>query len=128
MADFVLSETEVEDNVCDDMSVVSEERENDREFIDDTEYDESVESYCPFDNVSRDYNDAINGSLSGFDFSQEATNYYSENEIEEEVIDNFKNSKKTIDEFKKTLVNPHGDDNSDSFFFCNFICNLFSIN
>ena len=39
MADFVLSETEVEDNVCDDMRIVSEERENDREFIDDTEYD-----------------------------------------------------------------------------------------
>ena len=30
MADFVLSEAEVEDNVCNDMSVVSEERENHR--------------------------------------------------------------------------------------------------
>ena len=33
MADFVLSETAVEDNVCDDMSVVSEERENDKSLL-----------------------------------------------------------------------------------------------
>ena len=110
------------------MSVVSEERESDREFIDDAEYDESVENYRAFENVSRDYNDAVNDSLSGFDFSQEATNYCSDNEIEEEVVDNFKDSKKKVDKFKKTLVNPHGDDNSDSLFFCIFICNSFSIN
>ena len=101
MADFVLSEAEVEDNVCDDMSVVSKERESNREFIDDAEYDKSVENYCAFDNVSRDYNDAINDSLSGFDFSQEATNYYSDNEIEEEVVDNFKDSKKKLTSLKK---------------------------
>ena len=65
----MLSEAEVEDNVCDDMSVVSEERESNREFIDDAEYDESVENYRAFDNVSRDYNDAINDSLSEFNFS-----------------------------------------------------------
>ena len=94
MADFVLSEAEVEGNVCDDMSVVSEERESDREFIGDAEYDETVENYHAFDNVSRDYNDAINDSLCGFDFSQEATNYYSDNQIEEEILDSFKDSKK----------------------------------
>ena len=94
MADFVLSEAEVEGNVCDDMSVVSEERESDREFIGDAEYDETVENYHAFDNVSRDYNDAINVSLSGFDFFQEATNYYSDNQIEEEILDSFKDSKK----------------------------------
>ena len=65
----MLSEAEVKDNVCDDMSVVSKERESNREFIDDAEYDESVENYRAFDNVSRDYNDAINDSLSGFNFS-----------------------------------------------------------
>ena len=76
------------------MSLVSEEKESDREFFDDAEYDESVESYCAFD-VSRDYNNAINSSLSGFDFSQEATNCYSDDdEIEEAVVDNFKDSKK----------------------------------
>ena len=91
------------------------------DFIDDAEYDESVENYRAFDNVSRDYNDAINDSLSGFDFSQQATNYYSDDdEIEEVVVDNFKDLKKNVDEFKKPLVNPHGDNNPDSFFlqFC----------
>ena len=63
----------VQGTVCDDMSVVSEERENDKQFIDDAEYDKSVENHRAFDNVSRDYNDAINDSLSGFDFSQEVT-------------------------------------------------------
>ena len=40
MVEFVLSEAEVENNVC-DMSIVSEERESNREFIDDAEYDEN---------------------------------------------------------------------------------------
>ena len=48
MSDFVLSESE---------------------FTDDAEYDEGVENFDAFDNVSRDYNDAVNDSLSGFDFS-----------------------------------------------------------
>ena len=119
MAEFVLSAAQVEDNVCDDISVVSDERESDREFIDDAEYDESVENYRAFDNVSRDYDDAINDSLSDFNFSQEAANYCSDNEIEEEVH-NFRDYKKKVHDFKKTLVNPHGDDNSDSFFFLQF--------
>ena len=70
MAEFDLSEAEVENSVCYDMIIVSEERESNREFIDDAEYDKNVENYQAFDNVSRDYDDAINDSLSGFDFSQ----------------------------------------------------------
>ena len=95
MAEFVLSEAEVENRVCDDMSIVSEEKESDREFID------HAINYEAFDNVSRDYDDAINDSLSGFDFFQEPTNYYSDDEIEEAVVDNFKSSKKKVDEYKK---------------------------
>ena len=121
MVEFVLSEAEVENRFCNDMSIGSEGRESDREFIDDATYYKNIEKYRVFDNVSRDYDDAINVSLSGFDFSQEATNYCSNNEIEEAVIDNFKGSKKKVDEFKKTLVNPHRDDNSDSFFFFFFV-------
>ena len=101
MAEFVLPEAEVGISVCDEMSIVSEERESDREFIDDAEYDENVENYQAFDNVSRDYDDAINDSLSGFDFFQEATNYCSDNEIEEAVVDNFKDSKKKLTILKK---------------------------
>ena len=40
MVEFVLSEAEVENSVC-DLSIVSEERESNREFIDDAEYDEN---------------------------------------------------------------------------------------
>ena len=99
------------------MSIVSEERESNREFIDDVKNDKNVENYRAFENVSTDYDNAINDSLSDFDFSQEATNYRSDNEIEEVVVDNFKDSEKKIDKFKKSLVNPHWDNNSDSFFF-----------
>ena len=83
------------------MSVVREERENDREFIDDAEYDQSVENYRAFNNVSRDYNNPINDSLSGFDFSQEATNHCSDNEIEEQAVDKFKDSEKKLTSLKK---------------------------
>ena len=69
MAEFVLSEAEVENSVCDDMSIMSEERETNREFTDDAEYDENIENYRAFDKVSRDYDDVINDSLSVFDFS-----------------------------------------------------------
>ena len=69
MAEFVLSEAEVENSVCDDMSIMSEETETNREFTDDAEYDENIENYRAFDKVSRDYDDAINDSLSVFDFS-----------------------------------------------------------
>ena len=93
MVEFVLSEAEVENRFCNDMSIGSEGRESDREFIDDATYYKNIEKYRVFDNVSRDYDDAINVSLSGFDFSQEATNYCSNNEIEEAVIDSFKDSK-----------------------------------
>ena len=41
MFEFVLSEAEVENSVCNDMSIVREERESDRDFIDDAEYDEN---------------------------------------------------------------------------------------
>ena len=101
MDEYFLSEAEVEDSVCNDMSIVSEERESNTEFINDIEYDENVENYRAFYNVSRDYDDAINDSLSGFDFSQEATNYCSDNEIEEVVVDKFKGLKKKLMSLKK---------------------------
>ena len=101
------------------MWVLWVKREKVIEFIDDAEYDESAENYHAFDNISRDY-DAINDSLSAFDFPQEAANYCSDNEIKDVVVDNFKDSKKKVDEFKNFLVNPHGDNNSDSFFFFQF--------
>ena len=50
----------------------------DTEFIDDTEYNESVENYYAFENVSREYDDTIGDSFAGFEFSQEPNNYCSD--------------------------------------------------
>ena len=67
----------------------------DLEFIDDTEYNESVENYYAFENISREYDDAIEDSFAGFDFSQEPSNYFSDDEICNEVAE-FKDSKKRL--------------------------------
>ena len=44
-----------------------EAMESDREFIDDTEYDESVTDYYGFINVNRSYEDAMEDALEDFD-------------------------------------------------------------
>ena len=54
-----------------------------------------------FANVSREYDDAIGDSFAGFDFSQEPNNYCFDDHICDEMIDEFKDSKKKVDEFKK---------------------------
>ena len=87
----------------------------DVDFIDDTEYNESVENYYAFENVSREYDDVIADSFAGFDFSQEPSNYCSDDEICNEVTE-LKVSKKKVEELNKTLLNPEGDKNVDSFF------------
>ena len=86
------------------------------EFIDDTEYNESAENYYAFENVSREYDDIIGDSFAGFDFSQEPCNCCSDDEICSEVTE-FKDSKKEVEEFSKTLINPQGDENIDSYFY-----------
>ena len=87
----------------------------DLEFIDDTEYNENVENYYAFENVSREQDDVIGDSFVGFDFSQESSNYCSDGEICNEGTE-FKDSKQKVEEFNKTLINPQGDENVDSFF------------
>ena len=44
--------------------------------------------------VCREYDDAIGDSFTGFHFSQDPNNYYSGDNICDEVIDEFKHSKK----------------------------------
>ena len=46
--------------------------------------------------------------MAGFDFSLEPSNYCSDDEMSDEVTE-FKNSKKEVEEFNKTLINPLGD-------------------
>ena len=88
----------------------------DLDFINNTEYNESVENYYTFENVSREYDDAIGDSFAGFDFSTEPNNYCSDAEVCNEVTE-FNDSKKKVEEFNKTLINPQGDENVDSFFY-----------
>ena len=92
-----------------------EERECDREFIDDTEYDESVTDHYGFINVTRSYEDAMQDALENIDPDQEAENYCEEST--NNAIDEFNNSQRRIDKFKASLVNPQDVDNPDSFLY-----------
>ena len=92
-------------------------RESDKEFIDDGEIDESVADHYAFTNVTRDYTEAVKDSLSDFDFDQEPNNDCNENEIWDLSIDNFKDYKSKVESFTKTLINPKGLNNKDSFFY-----------
>ena len=83
-----------------------EERESDREFIDDTECDESVTDYYGFTNVSRSYEDAMEDPLEDFNWNQEPGNY--SDESTNTAIDEFNNSENRVDKFKSSLVNPQG--------------------
>ena len=50
----------------------------DLEFIDVTDYKESLENYYAFENISRECDDAIENSFAGFDFSKEPSKYFSD--------------------------------------------------
>ena len=98
MSQFVCFEA-AEDN--DDVILENETCEGetmsdvDGDFIADTEYNESVENYYAFENVSGEYDDTTGDSFAGFDFSQEPSNYCSDGEICNEVTE-FKDSKKWL--------------------------------
>ena len=85
--------------------------------ISDSEINESITDHYGFTNVSRNYTEAVEDSFSDFDFDQEPNNYCNENEIRDLEIDNFKDYKSKIGNFVKTLFNPQGLDNVDSFFY-----------
>ena len=92
----------------------------DLEFIDDTDYNESVENYYAFEDISREYDDAIGDSFAGFNFLQKPSIYCSDHKNCNEVTE-FKDYNK-VEGFNKTLINPQGDENVD-YFLCNFIYN-----
>ena len=90
---------------------------SDEEFIDDSEINESITDHYGFANVSRNCTEPVEDSFSDFDFDQEPNNYCNENEIRDLEIDNFKDYKSKIENFVKTLFNPQGLNNDDSFFY-----------
>ena len=106
MADFLLTEAIDDDDAIGEGNISENMTISDEEFIDDSEI-----------NVSRNYTEAIEDSFSDFDFDQEPNNYCNENEIRDLEIDNFKDYKSKIENFVKTLFNPQGLNNVDSFFY-----------
>ena len=122
MADFLLTEA-VGDNAIDEGNIdfegnINEEMTiSDEEFIDDSEINESITDNYGFTNVSRDDTEAVADSFSDFDFDQKSNNYCNENEIRNLEIDKFKDYKSKIENFVKTLINPQGLNNDDSFFY-----------
>ena len=117
--DFLISEADEEN-----ASVQEEEDRDitptvsDNEFIDDADFDDILAAdYAAFENVTRHYNDSINDALSDFDYEQEPNNYCNDDDETELPINEFENYKEKIESFKKTLVNPQGENNLDSFFY-----------
>ena len=122
MADFLLTEAVDKDDVggADEGYIFDEDIAlSDEEFIHGSVIEESVTDHYVFTNVSRDYTEAVEDYFSDFDFEQESNNYCNENEIHDLEVDNFKDYKSKIEKFTKTLLNPQGLNNKDSFFYSN---------
>ena len=119
MLDFLFSEAIEEDGSLFDESEDEIETVSDKDFIDDTEIDESVEDHYAFTNVNRNYADAVYDFFSDFDYDQEPNNYCNENEVCNLPVDEFKDYKEKIVLFIGTLINPLGLNNKDSFFYSN---------
>ena len=111
MADFVKFEVAFYDDDNDDYnSEVEDTNVSDiDDFIDDNDYDESVETYYAFTNVNSSLEEAVQDTYDPFG----------------DIIDEFKNSAKRLDDLKSTLLIPHGLENIDSFPFALLlaICN-----
>ena len=84
---------------------------SDDEFIDDRPVNDDFYPY--FTNVSRSYDDAMRDFENVDDL--EARNYFASDDDEEDEINNLFEAKVKL--FKETLINPHGLENLDSFFY-----------
>ena len=86
---------------------------SDDEFIDDRPVNETNDFYPYFTNVSRSYDDAMQDFENVDDL--EARNYFASDDDEEDEINDLFEAKVKL--FKETLINPHGLENLDSFFY-----------
>ena len=91
MADFVNFETVGDSNIdeIDDEQIIYETVCDD----DDDNFDDNLEDYYAFANVSRNYEGDMQDSFIDFDWSQEANNY---------CMDDYDPSKRTIGKFKNS--------------------------
>ena len=85
---------------------------SDDEFIDDSEQPENFYPY--FTNVTKSYDDAMRDSYNVDDL--EARHYFDSDE-EEKELNEFPNFEAKVKLFRESLINPHGLENPDSFFY-----------
>ena len=119
MSDFLLTEAIDEDEYEDEregndfITTISDE-----EFIDDESQfeNQNASDYYGLTNIERSYDEAIQDSLSDFNFDQEANNYNFD-DLSEEKIDEFKDFNERIDKFKKNLFFPKNNQDENSFFY-----------
>ena len=114
MAEFLETEA-IDVDTVDDGDNNSEGRDiatvSDDEFIDDTEQQESGYSY--FTNVTRTYDDVMQDE--NID-DLEARHYFNSDD-EEDKLHEFPNFEAKVKVFRESLINPHGLENPDSFFY-----------
>ena len=110
----------IDDNDNYDRNIKDECNANvsDVELIDDEiNFDECVKTYYAFTNVNRHLEDAMQDSFIDFDFYQEANNYCLDDyDQSDDVIEEFKDSTKKVNDFKGMLLFPHSLENKDSFY------------
>ena len=114
MAEFLETEAIDVDNIDDNDN--NDEGENiatvsDHEFIDDSEQSESC--YTFLTNVTRTYDDVMQ-DIENVD-KAEARHYFDSEE--EEELNEFSNFEAKVKLFRESLINPHGLEHLDSFFF-----------
>ena len=116
MAEFLVTEAIDVDAVDNDNGEGNDNTAtvSDDEFIDDSEQPENNEFYPYFTNVSISYDDAMRDFENIDDL--EARNYFDSDE-EEQEINEFSNFEAKVKLFKESLINPHGLENPDSFFY-----------
>ena len=85
---------------------------SDDEFIDDTEQESG---YFYFTNVTRTYDDVMRDVENIDDL--EARHYFDSDEEEQEELNEFPNFEAKVKLFRESLINPHGLENPDSFFY-----------
>ena len=85
---------------------------SDDEFIDDTEQESG---YSYFTNVTRTYDDVMRDVENIDDL--EARHYFNSDEEEQEELNEFSNFEAKVKLFRESLINPHGLENPDSFFY-----------
>ena len=107
MTDFLDFEAVKDSNVneIDDTEENLVEDLIDDDFIgDENEFHESFAGYYAFKNVIRSVEDAMQDSFIDFDYSREAKDYCPEDyDRINEIIDEFKDSGKKVEDFKSTL-------------------------